>query len=119
MTFDGTRTDSGWVDLTPTAAAGTGTCRYRTLEGGRLVELSMSTTGASIPTGPASPTEIITAANFPASIRPSVVAAYGRGSTTGNAGIDIIINTSGSVVVANPSGSTAGAVRCSVVYMPG
>lgn len=119
MTFDGSRSDSGWIDLTPTAAAGTGTCRYRTLESGRLVELSMSTTGASIPTGAASPTEIIAPANFPAAIRPSGVGAYGRGSTTGNAGIDIIINPSGSVAVANPGASTATAVRCSVVYMAG
>ena len=119
MTWNGTRDDSGWIDLTPTAAGGTGTCRYRTLAGGRLVELSMSTSGASIPTGPSSPTEVIAPADFPAAIRPTTAAAYGRGTTTGNAGIDIIVNTSGSVTVANPTGSTAGAVRCSVVYMAG
>lgn len=109
--------DSGWINLTPTAAAGTGTCRYRTLFGGLLVELSMSTSGGSIPSGTASPTEVIAPANFPAAIRPSGAAAYGRGSTTGNAGIDIIINTSGSVTVANPGASTVSAVRCSIVYL--
>lgn len=111
--------DSGWINLTPTVAAGTGTCRYRTLFGGLLVELSMSTSGGSIPSGTASPTEVIAPANFPAAIRPSGAAAYGRGSTTGNAGIDIIINTSGSVTVANPGASTVSAVRCSIVYLTG
>jgi hypothetical protein len=119
MTWDGTRDDSGWIDLTPTAAGGTGTCRYKTLNGGRLVELSMATSGASIPAGPSSPTEVIAPADFPAAIRPTTAAAYGRGVTTGNTGIDIIINPSGSVAVANPGASTATAVRCSVVYMVG
>lgn len=112
-------TDSGWINLTPTAAAGTGTCQYRTLLGGRLVELRLATSGANIPTGVSAPTEIITAANFPAAIRPSGMPAYGSGQTTGNLEIRLSIGTAGSVVVANPNGGAATAVRCTVVYMVG
>lgn len=116
MTWDGTRSDIGWINLALNANGGTGTCRYRYRDG--RVTIQVNVTGAAIAIG-STPTTIVAAGAIPADLRPSVPEytlanqggnGIGFGVALPNGAIDVGIEAAATV--------PRSIVRFSVTYIP-
>ena len=116
MTWNGTSTDTGWANITLLAAGGSGTCRWRYLNGS--VEVEVNVTGAAIPIG-STPTVIVAAGGIPTGKRP----ANGRWDYAhqgGNASGFGVVNTDGSIAIGAEAAAsvTRTIVRFSTNYIP-
>ena len=116
MTWNGTRSDTGWANLTLLAAGGSGTCRWRYRNGS--VEVEVNTTGATIPIG-STPTTIVAAGGVPAGSRPAN-GRWGFAHQGGNASGFGVVNIDGSIAIGAEAAAsvTRSIVRFSINYIP-
>jgi hypothetical protein len=111
--LDALEANSGWVNLT--LLAGAGTAKYRQI--GAMVEVRFNATGQSIPSG-STGTIVVAVGGLPPAAQPTDT-IYGVANLGGSTAGQVVVAPAGSVAALNNTGATVTNFRCAFTFFAG